>query len=116
MKSNAERQKAYRERKKAEKAAMKDMQATMPPAVEEDLQAKIDPAPESAMQSPSVMELMEGQERYREELQQQPVIERQVPPPCAVEGCPDDLPPVKIEPETITYFDVYKRRHEGMFK
>lgn len=65
MKSNAERQKAYRKRKKAEKAALKDMQA------------KIDPAPESAMQSPSVMELMEGQERYREELQQQPVIERQ---------------------------------------
>lgn len=27
-----------------------------------------------------------------------------------------DLPPVKIEPEMITYFDVYKRRHDGMFK
>lgn len=76
--TNAERQKAYRERKKAAKAA------------ELNMQAPIDPAPESAMQSPSVMELMEGH--------------------------PDDLPPVKIEPETITYFDVYKRRHEGMFK
>lgn len=84
MKSNAERQKAYRERKKAEKAALKDMQAP------------VDPAPESAMQ--------------------QPVFEWQVPPPCVVEGHPDDLSPVKIEPETITYFDVYKRRHEGMFK
>lgn len=62
--SNAERQKAYRERKKAEKA----------------------------------------------------LKEVQVPPPCVVEGHPDDLPPVKIEPETLTYFDVYKRRHEGMFK
>jgi superfamily II RNA helicase len=76
MKSNAERQKAYRERKKAEKAALKDMQAP------------IDPAPESAMQSPSVMELMEGQERYREELQQQPVIDDQ----------------------ELTAFDVQKRR------
>lgn len=90
MKSNAERQKAYRERKKAEKAALKDMQATMPPAVEADLQAKIDPAPESAMQSSSVMELMEGQERYREELQQQPVIDDQ----------------------ELTAFDVQKRRME----
>jgi hypothetical protein len=80
MKSNAERQKAYRERKKAEKAALKDMQAP------------IDPAPESAMQSPSVMELMEGQERYREELQQQPVI--------------------ADEPEKLTAFDVQKRRME----
>lgn len=62
--SNAERQKAYRERKKAEKS----------------------------------------------------LKEVQVPPPCVVEGHPDDLPPVKIEPETLTYFDVYKRRHEGMFK
>lgn len=90
MKSNAERQKAYRERKKAEKAALKDMQAAMPPAVEADLQAKIDQAPESAIQSPSVMELMEGQERYREELQQQPVID---------------------DPE-LTAFDVQKRRME----
>ena len=39
MKSNAERQKAYRERKKAAKAA------------ELDLQAPVDPAPESAMQA-----------------------------------------------------------------
>ena len=99
----AERDRRYREKKKLEKAA------------EADLQAPIDVAPESAMQS-SVMELMEGQARYREELQQQPVLERQVPPTCRVEGNHDDLPPVKIEPETITYFDVYKRRHEGMFK
>lgn len=70
--SNAERQKAYRERKKAEKVAAKG--------------------------------------------QQEPVFVRQVPPPCVVEGHPDDLPPVKIEPETLTYFDVYKRRHDGMFK
>jgi hypothetical protein len=84
--SNAERQKAYRERKKA-------MQSRQP-----------------------VMELMEGQEHYREELRPQPVLERKVPPPCVVEGHPDDLPPVKIEPETLTYFDVYKRRHDGMFK
>lgn len=95
MKSNAERQKAYRERKKAEKAALKDMQAAMPPAVEADRQAPIDRATE---------------------LQQQPVFEWHAPPPCVVEGHPDDLPPVKIEPETITYFDVYKRRHYRMFK
>lgn len=55
-------------------------------------------AAESDLQSPSVM------------LQQQPIFEWQAPPPCVVEGHPDDLPPVKIEPETITYFDVYKRR------
>ena len=103
-KLKAERDRRYREKKKLEKAA------------EADLQAQVDTAPESAMQSPSVMELMEGQERYREELQQQPVIERQVPPPCVVEGCPDDLPPVKIEPEMITYFDVFKRRHARMFR
>ena len=83
-KLKAERDRRYREKKKAEKAA------------EKDLQAQIDPAPESAMQSP--------------------VIGRQVPPPCVVEGKPDDIPPVKIEPEMITYFDVYKRRHEEMFK
>ena len=77
--SNAERQKAYRERKKAEKEL--DRQA--PKEVQEEL----------------CNELM-----------------RQVPPSCVVEGHPDDLSPVKIEPETITYFDVYKRRHEGMFK
>ena len=77
MKSNAERQKAYRERKKAAKAA------------ELDLQAQIDPAPESAMQVPEP-ELLE---RYRKELQPEPVLE-----------------------EPLTYFDVYKRRHEGMFK
>lgn len=77
MKSNAERQKAYRERKKAEKAALKDMQAP------------IDPAPESAMQSPSVMELMEGQERYRKELQPEPVLDEQ---------------------EGLTAFDVQRRR------
>lgn len=79
-KKKAERDRRYREKKKAEKAA------------------------ESDLQSPSVM------------LQQQPIFEWQAPPPCVVEGHPDDLPPVKIEPETITYFDVYKRRHEGMFK
>ena len=79
MKSNAERQKAYRERKKAAKAA------------ELDMQAPIDPAPESAMQSPSVMELMEGQERYREEFQPEPVID---------------------EPEELTSFDVQRRRME----
>lgn len=28
----------------------------------------------------------------------------------------DDLPPVEIPPETLTYFDVFKRRHDGMFK
>lgn len=80
----AERDRRYREKKKAEKAA------------EKGPQAPIDQAPESAMQSP--------------------VIGRQVPPPCVVEGKPDDIPPVKIEPEMITYFDVYKRRHEEMFK
>lgn len=83
-KLKAERDRRYREKKKAQKAA------------EKDLQAPVDPAPESAMQSP--------------------VIGPQVPPPCVVEGHPDDIPPVKIEPEMITYFDVYKRRHEGMFK
>lgn len=77
MKSNAERQKAYRERKKAAKAA------------ELDLQAPIDPAPESAMQAPEP-ELLE---RYRKELQPEPVLE-----------------------EPLTYFDVYKRRHEDMFR
>lgn len=109
MKSNAERQKAYRERKKAEKAA------------ESDLQAPIDQAPESAMQAPD----SELQERYRkelqpepvlEELQQQPIFEWQAPSPCVVEGHPDDLSPVKLEPETITYFDVYKRRHYRFFQ
>lgn len=78
MKSNAERQKAYRERKKAAKEAMKDMQAP------------IDPSPESAMQSPSVMELIEGQGRFRKELQPGPVM----------------------EPEELTAFDVQKRRME----
>lgn len=77
MKSNAERQKAYRERKKAAKAA------------EADLQAPVDPAPESAMQAPEP-ELLE---RYRKELQPEPVLE-----------------------EPFTYFDVYKRRHEDMFR
>lgn len=77
MKSNAERQKAYRERKKAAKAA------------ELDLQAPVDPAPESAMQAPEP-ELLE---RYRKELQPEPVLE-----------------------EPLTYFDVYKRRHEDMFR
>lgn len=96
----AERDRRYREKKKLEKAA------------EADLQAQIDPAPESAMQAPD-SELME---RYRKELQPEPVLERQVPPPCVVEGHPDDLPPVKIEQETLTYFDVFKRRHERMFK
>ena len=80
--SNAERQKAYRERKKAEKA-LKELDQQAPKEVQEGL----------------CNELM-----------------RRVPPPCVVEGNPDDLPPVKIEPETITYFDVYKRRHDGMFK
>lgn len=78
MKSNAERQKAYRERKKA---AAK--------AAEADLQAPVDPAPESAMQAPEP-ELLE---RYRKELQPEPVLE-----------------------EPLTYFDVYKRRHEDMFR
>lgn len=73
----AERDRRYREKKKAEKAA------------EKDLQAPIDPAPESAMQAPD----SELQERYRKELQPEPVLE-----------------------EPLTYFDVYKRRHEGMFK
>lgn len=77
MKSNAERQKAYRERKKAAKAA------------EADLQAPIDPAPESAMQA-TEPELLE---RYRKELQPEPILE-----------------------EPLTYFDVYKRRHEDMFR
>lgn len=76
-KLKAERDRRYREKKKAEKAA------------EKDLQAPIDPAPESAMQAPD-SELME---RYRKELQPEPVLE-----------------------EPLTYFDVYKRRHEGMFK
>lgn len=71
-KLKAERDRRYREKKKAEKAAGKDTQA--------------------------------------------PETVRQVPPPCVVEGAPDDLPPVNIEPETLTYFDVFKRRHEGMFK
>lgn len=87
-KLKAERDRRYREKKKAQKS----------------------------MQPSSLMELMEGQERYREELQQQPVFVRQVPPPIVVEGNPDDLPPVEIPAETLTYFDVYKRRHDGMFK
>jgi hypothetical protein len=81
--------KAERDRRYREKKKLEK-------AAEADLQAPVDPAPESSMQSP--------------------VIGRQVPPPCVVEGHPDDLPPVKIEPEMITYFDVYKRRHEEMFK
>ena len=76
-KLKAERDRRYREKKKLEKAA------------EADQQAPIDPAPESSMQSPSVMELTkEEQERYREELLQQPVID---------------------DPE-LTAFDVQKRR------
>lgn len=87
--SNAERQKAYRERKKAQK----DRRSREEAGKVSD--SPVDPDPE---------------------LQQQPVFEWQAPPPCVVEGHPDDLAPVKIEPETLTYFDVYKRRHEGMFK
>lgn len=93
--SNAERQKAYRERKKAEKAekALKELDQQAPKEVQEEI------CNEQMLQVP-----------------QGPVFARQVPPPSVVEGCPDDLPPVKIEPETLTYFDVYKRRHDGMFK
>lgn len=82
MATAAERQKAYRERKKAQKA-LEELDRQMP---------------------------REEQERVCNALM------RQVPPPCVVEGHPDDIPPVKIEPEMITYFDVYKRRHEEMFK
>ncbi len=90
--SNAERQKAYRERKKAEKA-LKELDQQAPKEVQEEI------CNELMLQVP-----------------QGPVFVRQVPPPAVVEGNPDDLPPVKIEPETLTYFDVYKRRHEEMFK
>lgn len=76
--TNAERQKAYRERKKkAKQEAVK----TSPL----DLQAPIDPAPESAMQAPEP-ELME---RYRKELQPEPVLD-----------------------EPLTVFDVLQRRME----
>ena len=116
--SNAERQKAYRERKKAEKA-LKELDQQAPKEVQEEicneLMLQVPQGPISAL-SPSAMKLMEGQERYREEFQQEPVFVHQVPPPVVVEGNPDDLPPVKIEQETLTYFDVYKRRHDGMFK
>lgn len=98
-KLKAERDRRYREKKKLEKAE------------KADLQAPVDPAPETAFQ---VTE--EQMERYRQELQQQPVFVRQVPPPIVVEGNPDDLPPVEIPAETLTYFDVYKRRHEDMFR
>lgn len=81
--------KAERDRRYREKKKLEK-------AAEADLQAPVDPAPESAMQSP--------------------VFVRQVPPPIVVEGHPDDLPPVEIPPETLTYFDVFKRRHDGMFK
>lgn len=77
MKSNAERQKAYRERKKKEKEAAK----TSPLG----LQAPVDPAPESAMQVPEP-ELVE---RYRKELQPEPVLD-----------------------EPLTVFDVLQRRME----
>lgn len=132
MKSNAERQKAYRERKKAEKdkrsreeagkvsgspdmgaegrcesCSPLDLQAPMPAAAETDLQAPIDPAPEFVTDQALEREwnaLPPGKivpyqpdsglmERYRKELQPEPVLE-----------------------EPLTYFDVYKRRHEGMFK
>lgn len=82
MATAAERQKAYRERKKAEKA-LKELDRQMP---------------------------REEQETVCNALM------RQVPGPCVVEGNPDDLPPVEIPAETLTYFDVYKRRHDGMFK
>lgn len=82
MATAAERQKAYRERKKAQKA-LEELDRQMP---------------------------REEQEKVCNALM------RQVQPPCVVEGKPDDIPPVKIEPEMITYFDVYKRRHEEMFK
>lgn len=81
--------KAERDRRYREKKKLEK-------AAEADLQAPVDPAPESAMQAP--------------------VIGRKVPPPCVVEGNQDDLPPVEIPAETLTYFDVYKRRHEEMFK
>ena len=90
--SNAERQKAYRERKKAEKA-LKELDQQAPKEVQEEICNEL------------MLQVPHG-----------PVSVRQVPPPCVVEGNPDDLPPVKIEPETLTYFDVYKRRHDGMFK
>lgn len=76
-KKKAERDRRYREKKKAEKAA------------ESDLQAPVDPSPESALQALD----SELQERYRKELQPEPVLE-----------------------EPLTYFDVYKRRHEDMFR
>lgn len=82
MATAAERQKAYRERKKAQKA-LEELDRQMP---------------------------REEQETVCNALM------RQVPGPCVVEGNPDDIPPVKIESEMITYFDVYKRRHDGMFK
>lgn len=101
-KLKAERDRRYREKKKAEKAAEKDLQAPIDPALESVTDdalerewnalpsGKIVPyRPESAMQAPD-----SGlKERYRKELQQDPVLE-----------------------EPLTYFDVYKRRHEEMFK
>ena len=60
-----ERDRRYRERKKLEKVA------------EAGMQAPVNPAPESS----SVMELLEGQERYREEFKGVPAKpERELTP------------------------------------
>ena len=81
-KLKAERDRRYREKKKAQKA-LEELDRQMP---------------------------REEQETVCNALM------RQVPGPIVVEGNPDDLPPVEIPAETLTYFDVYKRRHEEMFK
>lgn len=75
--------------KKAERDRRYREKKKLEKVAEADLQAPVDPAPESAMQA-SDSELLE---RYRKEFQPEPVLE-----------------------EPLTYFDVYKRRHEDMFR
>lgn len=61
------------EEQKAKKAAReRERRARLKEAAKSDMQAPIDPAPESAMQITE-----EQMERYRQELQPQPVLEEE---------------------------------------
>lgn len=82
MKSNAERQKAYRERKKAEKNKLSREEAGK-------VSGSPDMGAEGRCESCSSLDLQADAERYRKELMPEPVLD-----------------------EPMTTFDVYKRRLE----
>ena len=83
--TNAERQKAYRERKKAEKAKAKELEKL-------DMQAPIDPAPESAMQVKEPFITPEMEEVYT--------------------TAPKPDPEFQPRAEPLTVFEVLQRRME----